>query len=310
MAEVAIGAKEAREDLVLTLAAAGVVVVAWEGAAVDRIIVRGLPMNRKVPVPERLRAQNVASGEERVVPAPGFYEASVVLAAGGGDAIVTCGSGLLLAGQRLVFRCGRTRPAFLAMRVLGPDGRPRPGTPVAFAWPGAPIDHAAGVTDANGVLRQELALATSASVRVLVADHEPGLDALARVNVLAVPGETTELGDLQLRSAADVAAIMAQTETGAFGGIGGLLQSGDGGVRFERVIRGGPLDLAGVQPGDIVLGVSGTSATQLDVREAMLAFRGPTGSVLTLHLHRPGEGEFDVEVERAMIDAKRSEWVE
>ncbi|MCC6621954.1 MAG: carboxypeptidase regulatory-like domain-containing protein [Deltaproteobacteria bacterium] len=302
-AELAVAPHVQREDVVLRLQPdRAALTVWWEGATLGRILVGaiGLGDGADPIVPETVEQR---SGETRWVMTPGVYRVRVETP----DETVHCGDVFLFAGAAEVVRCGALRESRLAARVLGPDGAPRPGTTwTAFLDDGNTLE---GTTDAQGRIAASVTLDRATRMRIEIGRPEPEIDVLSRRNVMLSPGQTTDLGDLQLRGVEAVRAMFTERDTGTFGGLGGMLESEPLGVSFARVIRDGPLDRAGVRPGDIVLDIDGRSAGQLTEREVTLQLRGAPGSAVALRLLRPGEGRLDVELERALIDP-RSGWVD
>jgi carboxyl-terminal processing protease len=66
-------------------------------------------------------------------------------------------------------------------------------------------------------------------------------------------------------------------------------------------IEGSPAERAGLQPGDVVLAVDGTSLDGLTVNEARDRIRGPKGTEVVLTLERDGGAPFEVPVTRDVI---------
>ncbi|MFO0746865.1 MAG: carboxypeptidase regulatory-like domain-containing protein [Myxococcota bacterium] len=308
--ETTLAARETPAELVGRLAAdRGTLVVFWEGDEPGSIFVTGSGFEDDVEQPAIPREPiALASGAELVTFAPASYRAFVRTAHGE----TPCGEGVLFSAQRLVFRCGRPRDATLLARVLGPDGAPRAGVAwaVRVQLPDGPVVDASGETDAAGRMRAVLQLDRAAAARIEVGRPDGQTDPLSRRNVMLTPGGTNDLGDLQLRDQAAVAAMFTERETGSFGGLGGQLRTDDVGVAFARIVRNGPLDQAGVRAGDIVLDIDGQPASQLTEREVMLRLRGEPGSAVDLHLMRPGEGQLQISLDRAVIDLHSSGWVD
>jgi len=299
LAEVALAPGDHPDDLVLRLdPALGALTVVWTGAAAGVIHVSGVGVGDDAD-PVQPGEVVVASGVERWVATPGLYRARVQ--SEGGE--VDCGEVFIVAGQRALLRCGAPAESRLVARVLGPEGRPRAG--VSWWVGGAGGERQSGVSDGQGRILATLVLDRAARVDVEIAAPDQGVDALSRRNVTLVPGQTTDLGDLHLRDAEAVRSMFTEHETGRFGGLGAAL-SGDGpAVSFAHIVDGGPLDRAGVRRGDVLLDIDGESAAQLTTREVTLRLRGTPGSRVSLRLLRPGEGELDVQLERALIDFPR-----
>lgn len=305
--EVALTAGTGGGELVVRLGDnRGTLVVVWEGGAPGAITASGSGLADSIedPTPAAL---TLASGAPVVVPAPAVYRAVVHVA--GGE--VACGEGALFAGQRLELRCGRARAATVLARIVGPDGRPAVGIPwvLQAGDDGAPLE-ASGTTDAAGRIAASLTIDRATSAALAIGRPPGGVDGVSRRNLALSPGARLDLGDLALRDREAVTAMFTERETGSFGGLGGQLRADDLGVAFSRIVRDGPLDQAGVRKGDVVLGIDGEPAGQLTEREVLLRLRGEPGTAVDLRLLRPGEGQLQIELDRAIIDVEGAGWVD
>jgi len=286
-------------DLVLRLSAdRGVVVVVWEGRTPGTIRVLGDSGDR-----------TVGSGAETIMAAPARIRAVVDTVAGE----VACGEGLLLAGARLELHCGAMHDAELIGRVLNVRNEPIVGATwraqVRVANREVVLE---GKTDTAGRFNVSLATDSAARASLVIGDQSASFDPIERRNLTLVPSMTIDLGDLVSRDPALVSAMFdEQRTTGTFGGIGGQLETADVGISFSRIVRDGPLDQAGVRPGDVILDIDGRSASQLTTREALLRLRGQAGTGVAMRLFRPGEGQLEIELERAIIDMHNGgSWVD
>ncbi len=90
----------------------------------------------------------------------------------------------------------------------------------------------------------------------------------------------------------DVAERMRQDAAGSVEGIGAFVRENEEG-QFEivRPIPGQPAELAGLLPGDIIIGVNGESVAGVSFDEVILLVRGPRGTDVTLTVQREGEEE-------------------
>ena len=104
----------------------------------------------------------------------------------------------------------------------------------------------------------------------------------------------------------DQAAIFRQDVTGSFEGIGAAVQVDElGRLYIVEPYLGKPAAEAGLQEGDIILKVDGTSLQGMNLYEAIALIRGPADTPVTLTVYREGVSEpFDVSVVRAQIDIK------
>lgn len=100
-----------------------------------------------------------------------------------------------------------------------------------------------------------------------------------------------------------IAEIERTDASGAFEGIGALVNVGEDGIlEIVRPFQGSPAEEAGLLPGDKVLAVDGQSIVGYGIWEAITLIRGPEGSEVVLTIQR-AEGEpFDAAVLRARID--------
>lgn len=68
------------------------------------------------------------------------------------------------------------------------------------------------------------------------------------------------------------------------GGIGIQFEPSDGGMMVVAVLPGTPADLAGLVPGDVVIGVGGVPVADLNAREFIEEMTGPEGSDVEFEL--------------------------
>ncbi|MBC8512220.1 MAG: S41 family peptidase [Dehalococcoidia bacterium] len=102
----------------------------------------------------------------------------------------------------------------------------------------------------------------------------------------------------------EMAAIVREDMSGAFDGIGAVVNMNDDGqLEIIRTFGDKPAARAGLKPGDIVLAVGDTAIEKMSVFEAVALIRGPAGSVARLTIKRQGvEEPFIVEVVRQKIE--------
>jgi len=105
-----------------------------------------------------------------------------------------------------------------------------------------------------------------------------------------------------------LAARDTQDMSGSFEGIGAVLtahnrQTGKG-VEILTVYKGGPADKAGVQRGDVFLGVDGVDVKDGTTSDVVDLVRGPKGTTVHISLLRPGTEapvEFDIKRDTIQI---------
>lgn len=106
----------------------------------------------------------------------------------------------------------------------------------------------------------------------------------------AIAGSLETLGDNYTRYVPpNVAERMRNDLQGSVEGIGAFVRENDEGL-FEivRPIPGQPADLAGILPGDIIIGVDGESVIGDSFDEVILKVRGPQGTSVTVQVAREG----------------------
>ncbi len=109
----------------------------------------------------------------------------------------------------------------------------------------------------------------------------------------AVAGSLETLGDEYTRFIPpDIAARLREDLGGSVEGIGAFVRENDEGlVEIVRPIDGQPADLAGLKPGDVIIGVDGESVVGQSLDEVILKVRGPRDTQVTLSIERAGETE-------------------
>ena len=89
--------------------------------------------------------------------------------------------------------------------------------------------------------------------------------------------------------------------TGSFGGIGlEIGENSDGVLEAIAPLKGTPAAAAGFLPGDLIVGINGTSTANISSDDAVDLIRGPIGTYVTLSIVRNGK-EQDIKVERETI---------
>ncbi len=90
---------------------------------------------------------------------------------------------------------------------------------------------------------------------------------------------------------------------GEFGGIGAEVGMRDGLITIITPMKNSPAEKAGLQSGDIVVKINGTTTENMLVDEAVSIIRGPVDSKVVLTIGRPETGSvFDVEITRGLIN--------
>jgi len=107
----------------------------------------------------------------------------------------------------------------------------------------------------------------------------------------------------------EVAAMQAEDATGEYQGIGAWVGTDDDGrIQLAGIFENSPAEEAGLQDGDIILAVDGTSLVGSTVYEAIALIRGPEGTDVILLVERDGVADpFEVTVTRARIETPVTE---
>jgi carboxyl-terminal processing protease len=105
-------------------------------------------------------------------------------------------------------------------------------------------------------------------------------------------------------------AIIRDDLTGAFEGIGALVEMNEDGYLFIiEPLSERPADLTGLKAGDMVLEVDGVEIRGMNLVEAISLIRGPQGTTVRLTIRRQGVAEpFEVEIVRQRIELRTIEY--
>ncbi len=98
--------------------------------------------------------------------------------------------------------------------------------------------------------------------------------------------------------------------SGKFGGIGAYVAEDEEGRIVLNPMPDLPAEQAGVQEGDVLVGVDDTEITpEMTVDQVVTLVRGKVGSVVRLSLHREGEADpLVIDVERQEIPSPSVDW--
>jgi carboxyl-terminal processing protease len=96
--------------------------------------------------------------------------------------------------------------------------------------------------------------------------------------------------------------LFAEDIEGEFFGIGAYLSQEDGMIRIDRVMAGLPADQAGVEDGDVILGVDGEKTIGLSLGQTVRRIKGPKGTKVVLTVERAGAPEpLDITITRDKV---------
>lgn len=122
----------------------------------------------------------------------------------------------------------------------------------------------------------------------------------------AAAGMTSELEDPYTAFLPpEQAAPAASHLDGEFGGIGINIQYIDGRLNVVSPIAGSPADVAGIEPGDVILAADGQQITGLAPEDAGALIRGPVGTSVNLEIARGGlEEPLSLDIVRQKIEVQ------
>jgi carboxyl-terminal processing protease len=92
--------------------------------------------------------------------------------------------------------------------------------------------------------------------------------------------------------------------SGKFGGLGIQISEEHGVPKVISPIDGTPAAHAGLQPGDLIVGIDGASAQGMDLSKVVRVLRGNPGTSVKLTIARGTEKPFDVSITRAIIQVQ------
>jgi carboxyl-terminal processing protease len=84
-------------------------------------------------------------------------------------------------------------------------------------------------------------------------------------------------------------------------GIGVQIDAHGKGARIVRVFRGGPAERAGLQPGDVIVGIDGMSTSGAGIDQITSALRGQENTLITLEVAREGNSAARVRLPRSRL---------
>ncbi|MFT7581092.1 MAG: hypothetical protein ACI9MR_002766 [Myxococcota bacterium] len=298
-----VGPAETRDDLMIRVEPSGALVVQYTGPGSPRF---------SVGVPDLLSADAdyetvtvVAAGEVAQLSAPRRY---TVFFTDGEGAERECGTAFVTPGEQAVVSCGEAGEGVVTGRVVDASGTPLQGISVmARAVESRGSVGVQNVTDADGRFAMTFVVEKSTDIRLTVGQRRSEFLQSRRRNFQVGPNQKTDLGDIRLDRYEDLADLFP---SGPFGGIGGQVDETDDGILLARIVKGGPLDEAGLTSGDIILGIDGDDTVgQLTAGDAVRLLRGPEGSSVSIRVRRASGEVMDVDVARRVIDVKSSGWV-
>lgn len=98
---------------------------------------------------------------------------------------------------------------------------------------------------------------------------------------------------------------LKDTTKGSYGGLGIEITGEDGAVKVITPMDDSPAAKAGIQSGDYITAIDGTSIIGMRLNDAIAKMKGEAGTPITVTIYRPGKSEtFDLELKRDMITVK------
>ena len=92
---------------------------------------------------------------------------------------------------------------------------------------------------------------------------------------------------------------------GEFGGVGMYVaKHSEGGIEVIAPIEGNPAHRAGVRAGDLIVAINGEPTEDFDISDVVSRLRGPPGTTVLVTLQRRNSINFEVTIERAMIEVE------
>ncbi|MFQ6058901.1 MAG: S41 family peptidase [Anaerolineae bacterium] len=125
-----------------------------------------------------------------------------------------------------------------------------------------------------------------------------------RMTYAAIQGVVDTLGDPHTVFVdAAHAAILNDDLSGAFEGIGAVVEMRDGQLVIVSPLKDTPAQRAGLRAGDVVMAIDGRPTEGLSLFEAISLIRGRKGTIVRLTIHRPEAGEpLTLEIVRDRIE--------
>lgn len=93
------------------------------------------------------------------------------------------------------------------------------------------------------------------------------------------------------------------------GGLGAILEAGEGGYVLERVREDSAADRAGLRPGDVLLAVDGRPVRDLSMDQVVSRTVGDSGTLMSIKLRAAGGGTSELLLSRVALEADGG-WVE
>jgi hypothetical protein len=216
-----------------------------------------------------------------------------------------CGNVFLHPGESLTVSCGVPSKARITGRVVDSHGRPIAHLNVvtyveSLATSATNYDggQVATESDANGRFELVATVDRGQTSTLEVTDPTVRLAVSTRRNIMILPGEVQDVGDIMVRTFDEVPDGLMSTP---FGGIGGYISLNDNGVFLDNIEPETPLAYEGVEPGDEILMIDGVSAGELSMDDVLERLRGEPGTGVALRIRSKAGELYEVDLTRGII---------
>jgi len=230
------------------------------------------------------------------IPVRGAFEYQVSIKTADGYELV-CGTVFVAPGEEVEINCGGTGPATMTGRVVDVRGAPLEGVRIE-----AYTDQLYKTTsDKNG--RYQLTPTVNGAQLVTVsASDQDGTVWAQRRQQNARPGQATEVPDLIVRRPDEQP---AHNLTDPFGGVGASIELGSEGIVLSSLFDDGPLAMAGVESGDVIVRIGEELGASLSVDDALSMLRGEVGTDVDLTLRSAAGELYELMVTRGLVTPVR-----
>lgn len=236
----------------------------------------------------------VATGRTfQPIPVRGAFEYQVSIVTADGYELV-CGSVFVSAGEEVDINCGGEGVATLEGRVVDTAGKGVAGAEVGVYTD----DVTSTTTDAAGRYRLEVKASTAMPVMVLAHDGAQTWNASRRQQNIR-PGHLTEVPDIVARRPEEMPVHTLDTP---YGGVGASIQLGAEGIVVAALFDDGPLAMAGVEAGDVIVRIGEEIGASLSEDDALTLLRGEAGTEVDLTLRSAAGELYDLMVTRGLVN--------
>jgi len=226
------------------------------------------------------------------IPVRGAFEYQVSIKTADGYELV-CGNVFVSPGEEVEITCGGSGPALLTGRVVDTRGAPLEGARVEV------YSDTLYETRSDKDGRYELSpRVTGAQLLTVTAGAPDGTVWAQRRQQNARVGARTEVPVLVARRPDE---MPDHNLTEPFGGVGASVELGSEGIILSALFDDGPLAMAGVGAGDVIVRIGEEVGASLSVDDALLMLRGDVGTDVDLTLRSAAGELYDLLVTRGLV---------